>query len=174
LKKIKIEFIIIALFFAAIAVYIMGAIGSKGHKLLVIKNNTTGQKTEFYLKDNSFSLGYMHSVMKTPAEEFFHINENNKIVMEKTVYESFGVGLPFLADMDDFEIKDDKFILYKNDDYEEINMIISPIPEHWLQIGDMKYELMDILKEENCSITVYAHDVSTIKYLMLILTNQYS
>ncbi len=173
MKKTKSEFVIIGLLLAVVFVCIISVLGADRYKLLVIQNNTTGEKTEFYLKDNSFSLGYMHSVMKTPAEEFFRVNADNEIVLEKTVYESFGVGLPFLADKNDFEIKDDKFILYTDSVFKEINMIISPIPEHWLQIGDMKYELTDILREKNCSITICAHDDSVINYLALLLNNPY-
>ncbi|WMJ78754.1 MULTISPECIES: DUF1850 domain-containing protein [unclassified Sedimentibacter] len=173
MKKTKSGFVIVGLLLAVAFLCIISILGVGKNKLLVIQNNTTGEKTEFYLKDDSFSLGYMHSVMKTPAEEFFRVNADNEIVLEKTVYESFGVGLPFLADKNDFEIKDDKFILYTDSVFKEINMIISPIPEHWLQIGDMKYELTNILKEKNCSITIYSHDDSVMKYLMSLLSNPY-
>lgn len=173
MKRSKNEFtIFISLIIVAVFVLVIVFTDCKG-RLLVIQNNTTGYKTEFYLPDNQFSLGYMHSVMKTPAEEFFRVNDNDEIVLEKTVYESFGVGLPFLANEDDFEIKDGKFILSTNYIFKEINMIISPIPKHWLQIGDMKYELTDILKEKNSSITIYIIDISIIKYLSLLFTNQY-
>ncbi|WP_326907533.1 DUF1850 domain-containing protein [Sedimentibacter sp. MB31-C6] len=172
----KSEFIIITIIFIIILssiVFILGCNVENG-KILVIQNNTTGIKTEFYLPNNSFSLGYTHSVMKTPAEEFFSVDENNQIILNKTVYESFGVGLPFLADEKDFEIKDDKFILYTNSIYNEINMIISPIPKHWLQIGDKKYELMDILKEPNCSIEIYVYDKDMIKKFFNISTDVFA
>jgi len=173
LKRLRIEFKIFILLIIAVAVVLMSGIAAGKGRLLVVQNNTTGHKIEFYLPERQFSLGYIHSVMKTPAEEFFRINENNEIVLEKTVYESFGVGLPFLADGNDFEIEDSKFILKTNYALKEINMIISPIPEHWLRIGDMKYELMDILKVKNSSITIYASNISIIKYLSLLFNNQY-
>ncbi len=172
MKRLRIEFKIFILFIIATAVVLTFGIAAGKGKLLVMQNNTTGQKIEFYLPQRQFSLGYMHSVMKTPAEEFFRINKNNEIVLEKTVYESFGVGLPFLADGNDFEIEDGKFILKTNYILKEINMIISPIPEHWLRIGDMKYELMDILKVKNSSITIYASNISIIRNLSRLFNNQ--
>lgn len=174
MKRLRIEFKIFILLIIAAAVVLMSGTAAGKGRLLVMQNNTTGHKIEFYLPERQFSLGYIHSVMKTPAEEFFSINENNEIVLEKTVYESFGVGLPFSSDGNDFEIEDSKFILKTNYILKEINMIISPIPEHWLRIGDMKYELMDILRVKNSSITIYASNISIIKYLSLLFNNQYS
>lgn len=132
-------------------------------KILIIQNNTTGMKYQFSLTDNGFSLGYTHSVMKTPAEEFFHIDVNNNIILEKTIYESFGVGLPFLSEPENFEIKDDKFILYTNRSFEKLNMIISPIPKHYIKIGGIKYDMIELLKENDCSITIYVQEENIIK-----------
>ena len=41
-------------------------------------------------------LRYKHSVQKTVVEEHFWINKDNISLMYKTIYSSFGVGLPFL------------------------------------------------------------------------------
>lgn len=173
MKNTKNEFIIkiiISLIIISSIIFVLGCNFVSGN-VLVIQNNTTGIKTEFYLPDSRFSLGYIHSVMKTPAEEFFYINENNDIILEKTIYESFGVGLPFLADSKDFELKDGKFILYTKRTFKQINMIISPIPKHYLQIGDTKYQLMDILKESDCSITIYVQEKKILKSLFNFSSN---
>jgi hypothetical protein len=179
LKLTKGEFIkilIISLIIGTSIIFVLGCNIEKG-KILVIQNNTTGEELEFYLPDNSFSLGYIHSVMKTPAEEFFYVNNNNEIVLQKTIYQSYGVGLPFLPEEGELSVEDGKFILYMNRTLKEINMIISPIPKHWLQIGDTKYQLMDILKEPDCSIKIYVHDESIIKNFINIssdvLTSNY-
>lgn len=157
-----IRIIIISLIIVSSIIFVLGFNLEKG-KILVIQNNTTGIKTEFNLPECIFSLGYTHSVMKTPAEEFFYINKENEIVLEKTIYQSLGVGLPFLPDEGVLNVEDGKFILYMNRTFKEINMIISPIPKHWLKIGDTNYPLMDILKEPDCSIRIYARDKNTIK-----------
>lgn len=132
-------------------------------KVLIIQDNTSNEKHEFYLPDNTFSLGYKHSVLKTPAEEFFYVRDNNTMLLHKTEYESYGVGLPFLADKDDFKIENGKFILLIQREFKKLNMIISPIPNHWLSIGDDKYYLNDILKEPDSSISIYVNDKYVLK-----------
>lgn len=115
--------------------------GIEERTVLVIEDQKTGEKHLFYPMDSLFALGYTHSVLLTPVDEFFTINENNDLVLQKTIYESFGVGLPYeqLEDTD-FEIVDGKFILYVNRQFETLNMIISPIPKHSITVnGETKY-----------------------------------
>lgn len=179
MKHTKGEFIriiIISLIIVSSITFILGCTIENG-KVLVIQNNTTGKNAEFFLTENDFSLGYIHSVMKTPAEEFFYVNKNNEIILKKTIYKSLGVGLPFLPEEGDLTVEDGKFILYMNRSFKEINMIISPIPKHWMQIGDTNYSLMDILEEPDCSIKIYAHDRNIIKNFLnfssVVLDNNY-
>ena len=127
-------------------------------KVLVIEDRENNEKLEFNLPNYCFSLGYIHSVMKTPVEEFFYINENNQIVLEKISYESYGVGTPFLEEEGELEIIGDKFILKVNRVFSDINMIISPIPNHWLLIEDKKYEFNDVLKP-NSKIKIYIDEI---------------
>ena len=164
-KNEFIRIVIISFIIVASIMFVLGSSYTKA-KVLVIKNNTSNTIMEFYLPNKRFSLGYIHSVMKTPAEEFFFVNEANEIVLEKTVYESFGVGLPFLSNPEDFKISDGKFILYTNKKYNDLNMIISPIPEHWLRIDDKKYELMELLKSPDCSIKIYIIEKNIINNLL--------
>lgn len=106
---------------------------------LVISDRKTDKKWEYELKDKNFSLGYVHSVMKTEAEEFFSVEEKSKdIVLTKTIYSSYGVGLPFLPEEGKLEIKDGKFILNINRKFKEINMVVSPLAKHYLKINKKK------------------------------------
>lgn len=41
-----------------------------------------------------FSLTYIHSIHRTPVEEFFVINEKRQIILDATSFESYGVGMP--------------------------------------------------------------------------------
>ncbi len=165
MKHTKGEFlriIIISLIIVSSIIFILGCTIEQG-KVLVIQNNKTGTTTEFYLPENEFSLGYIHSVMKTPAEELFYVNKDNEIVLDKTIYKSLGVGLPFLPSEGTLTVENGEFILYMDRSFKELNMIISPIPKHWLKIGDITYPMMDILKEANCSIKIYVRDKNIIK-----------
>lgn len=131
--------------------------------VLVIEDNTSHEKFEYYLSNRNFSLGYLHSVLKTPVEEFFYINEHNQIVLEKVAYESYGVGTPFLEEEGELEIIGDTFILKINRVFDDINMIISPIPNHWLSIGENKYQLNEILRKPNSSIRIYINEIFKMK-----------
>lgn len=113
--------------------------------MLVIENKTNKQKYEFILKNKEFSLGYIHSVMKTEAEEVFVADENKKIKLMRTEYSSYGVGLPFLQEEGKLKIKDGKFILEMERDFKNIPMFISPIGKHYLKIDGRKYMLSEIL-----------------------------
>jgi hypothetical protein len=106
-----------------------------------MEEQKTGKKISFQPIDGLFELGYTHSVLLTPVDEFFTINENNDLILQKTIYESFGVGLPYEQMEDaDFEIVDGKFILYLNRQFNTLNMVISPIPKHSITVnGETKY-----------------------------------
>lgn len=45
-----------------------------------------------------FSTRFLHSVQKTPVEEFFTVDDARQgFILRRTRYQSFGVGLPFSA-----------------------------------------------------------------------------
>lgn len=120
--------------------------------ILMIQDKTSGKIIEYPLKNKKFSLGYTHSVMKTEAEEFFTTDENEKIRLVRTEYKSYGVGLPFLPEEGKMTIKDGKFILEINREFENISMVISPIGKHYLRINEKKYMLSEVLGNEPVKI----------------------
>jgi len=82
----------------------------------------------------------------------------------KFEYESYGVGLPFLSEEGELEVVDGKFIVKMKRVYDKLNMIISPIPNHFICIGNKKIELNNILKKQNSSITIYVGEIYKINY----------
>lgn len=59
-----------------------------------------------------FSTRFIHSVQKTPVEEFFAVNEGrNGFILRMTRYQSFGVGLPFLAEEGTFREDGNFFVV---------------------------------------------------------------
>lgn len=126
-------------------------------KILVVEDRQSGVYDEYVLANREFVLGYIHSVLLTPADEYFVITDDNQLLLQKTIYESFGVGLPYEQIQDsDFEIVDGKFILYLDRKIKELNMVISPIPKHSLTVNGEKIELIDLLNENTQSIKIYA------------------
>ena len=59
-----------------------------------------------------FSTRFIHSVQKTPVEEFFAVNDaRDGFVLLRTRYRSFGVGLPFLPTDGSFRREGDAFVM---------------------------------------------------------------
>ena len=124
--------------------------------MLVIEDKAGGVYKTFLPKDNHFVLGYIHSVLLTPADEYFYITEQNTLLLQKTIYESFGVGLPYEQINDsDFEIVDGKFILYIEREMPSLNMIISPIPKHTITVNNELINIIEFLNDKTVSIKIY-------------------
>ncbi|MEG6585255.1 DUF1850 domain-containing protein [Dendrosporobacter sp. 1207_IL3150] len=62
-------------------------------------------------RDNGITLKYTHSVHKTLVVENISIDNSGKLVVNSTEYESYGVGLPYLADEGKFRQEGTRFIL---------------------------------------------------------------
>lgn len=126
--------------------------------ILVVEDQKTGESKMFFPDSNHFELGYTHSVLLTPVDEFFEITEDKKLMLQKTVYESFGVGLPYEQLHDaDFEIIDGKFIFYLKRNFDVVNMVVSPIPKHTITINGEVHEILDLFDDVNHarSIKIY-------------------
>lgn len=125
--------------------------------VIVIEDQTTGEIKTFVSNDRSFILSYVHSVLLTPVEEYFSIEDDETLTLQKTIYESFGVGLPFEQIEDsDFEIMDDKFILYLERPFKSIHMIISVIPDHTITIDGDVIELSNVFGEGTQLLEIYS------------------
>lgn len=58
------------------------------------------------------STRFIHSVQKTPVEEFFIVNDTRDgLILKRTRYQSFGVGLPFLDSDGTFRREGDFFVM---------------------------------------------------------------
>lgn len=70
------------------------ASSSKEHSALLLKDAAGTVLFSCPVQDGmTFGLRYIHSVAKTPVEEWFCIS-NQTIFLEKTIYQDFGAGLP--------------------------------------------------------------------------------
>lgn len=62
--------------------------------------------------DLPLAIHFIHSVQKTPVEEDLAVNtQQNGFILHRTKYQSFGVGLPFLATDGKFHHEDDYFVM---------------------------------------------------------------
>ncbi len=142
-KLVILIFIIIGVYFSFEKKYI-----------LLIEDRTHSKEYEYVLEDDKFIIGYKHSVMKTPVEEVFIPTKDNKINLVETTYKSYGVGLPFLPEEGEMEIKDGNFILKINRVFNDITFGVSPISKHYLKVNDTTYNMMELLGNEPTKIKV--------------------
>jgi len=65
-------------------------------KGVTITDYKTGRLLYYHAADTGdmFSVNYIHSVNKSPVEDFFFIGDQDELVLEKTVFKSFGAGVP--------------------------------------------------------------------------------
>jgi hypothetical protein len=61
--------------------------------------------------DEAFSVIYTHSVQLTPVTETYHINSAGELILDETIFYSYGAGLPATTPYD-FEMIDDAFRIY--------------------------------------------------------------
>lgn len=156
MKKLKIKLSYVVKFIVALSILVVliSSVIHKG-KVIVIEDNPSHVHKEIYLKDNSFTLSYTHSVHKTKFEEYFVVTDDNKFLLQKTIFDSFGVGSPYVDNLDDFKIENKKFVLKLDKYFKEINMVISPIPKHKITVGNETFSILDFLNEETKSIKLY-------------------
>ncbi len=72
------------------------------------------------IKESTFTVRFIHSVMRTPVYEKYIINKENEIFLSETIFSSYGAGNPETTPYD-FEITKEGFRIYN------INQRISPL-----------------------------------------------
>lgn len=90
-------------------------------------------------EDKSFTIKYIHSVERTPVWEMYTIEEG-EIVLEETVFQSYGAGLPATSPYD-FDIVEEGFRLY-NIDQKMTNLVYrtgAVRANHELTVGGRTY-----------------------------------
>ena len=84
-----------------------------------------GQKTILVrqIRDEvPLTIHFIHSVQKTPVEEFLTAHADGHFHLTGTRYQSHGVGLPFLPEEGAFRQEGDYFILDMDRDYSELSL----------------------------------------------------
>ena len=68
------------------------------------------------------TIRFIHSVQKTPVEEFLTAHADGHFHLSGTRYQSHGVGLPFLPEEGAFRQEGEYFILDMDRDYSEMSL----------------------------------------------------
>jgi hypothetical protein len=103
-------------------------------------------------ENDSFAIEYMHSVLKTQVKDLFRITRQKQIILEETVYESMGIGLPTNTPYE-FSLADGKFhIRGINQVIPEIPLRVGRIANHKILIREQEFNLKDYFPPETLLI----------------------
>jgi hypothetical protein len=135
-------------------------------KALVLKDRRGGTEHTITVPDRVFTLSFIHSVHHTPVHEVYEIDDDNTLILKELRYRSLGVGMPYDFENGTLEIIDGEFVLKFDRKFQSINMIVSPIPEHTITVGDRTYPLLEFTKPES-PLEIKAVDKWSFKRLRL-------
>ena len=98
-----------------------------------------GQKTILVrqIRDEvPLTIHFIHSVQKTPVEEFLTAHADGHFHLTGTRYQSHGVGLPFLPEEGTFRREGDYFVLDMDRDYPTLSLRTGVGTELTITAGD--------------------------------------
>lgn len=89
-----------------------------------------------------FHISFLHSVNKTPVNEFYEIR-NNKFIVYKTTFYSFGAGMP------DGEIKNGRVEINDiNRELKDFTYMVGTDADHTLYAGDKSFNLEKYIEHQ--------------------------
>lgn len=119
----------IAIGFGLIAAVIIGAaISIRSVPALIIKDNSGAIVARLPLYDSSFVHHYIHSVHKTPVDEYFEV-QRNTLELVKVKYDTYGVGMPSDGG-EGFSIENGRFVVVIHRVFSSIPIRVSIVPDH--------------------------------------------
>ncbi|MGE4284112.1 MAG: DUF1850 domain-containing protein [Clostridia bacterium] len=89
---------------------------------------------------DTFTVTYTHSVNKSPVDDVFEIQPDYSIMVKKTIYRSFGAGVPYEIDKGQ--------VLNIYDDRMEIDNINLPLEKYLLFVGTIAEHKLMIHEQE--------------------------
>jgi hypothetical protein len=94
---------------------------------------------------DKFTIRFTHSVQKTPVDEVFSIRKDLKIVLEETIYSSYGAGLPSeIYGSQQFFLEKGTFIIRGFDrEFDEIPIFVGEVvANHILLLSEKEFPLI--------------------------------
>lgn len=119
-------------------------------KFLVMYEQDTASTKTVQVPQGRFVLSYIHSVHKTPVEEFFYITEDNKLILYEIRYSSLGIGMPYESEGGVFSNQGGQFLLTElHKEFPVINLRASEIPAQTLRVEGKTYPLLTLFQPGN-------------------------
>lgn len=139
---------------------------------LVLKS-VKNDKINVLLKINKkeFIISYMHSVNKSKVRDYYSIDKNKNIILEKTRFVSYGAGIPEPRNGENFIINDDYMeINNMNRAIKDLYLFIGTIANHNIMIDDKIFELNKIFIPQT-NIKIEYENVSILSCLRSFIRN---
>ncbi len=95
------------------------------NQLILAITPDNGQKQYYFNTSigDTWYIEFIHSVQKTPVQEYFLVRGKNELLLEKTIYQSMGVGLPFMASEGKLKTTGDgHFVLEMHREYQTLKL----------------------------------------------------
>jgi hypothetical protein len=97
--------------------------------------------------DVPLTIRFIHSVQKTPVEEFLTVRTDGTFHLTGTRYQSHGVGLPFLPEEGQFRREGDYFILDMERDYPSLSLRTGVGTRLRIEVGGREIPLYEMYAE---------------------------
>ncbi|MGM0414006.1 MAG: DUF1850 domain-containing protein [Bacillota bacterium] len=132
------------LFLVLFTILILGILINASIDLMVFSSENSVIKVKpVFIEQVEVELSYIHSVAKTPVSEYFIVEEND-IILKKTVFESYGAGLPL--DGGEFKRENGKFVREgQNYSFEQLLFRVSRTKGQEIIINNEVFILQDLL-----------------------------
>ena len=91
-----------------------------------------------------FTIHFIHSVQKTPVEEFLTAHADGHFHLTGTRYQSHGVGLPFLPEEGTFRQEGEYFVLDMDRDYSTLSLRTGLGTELTIEAGEERIPVYEM------------------------------
>ena len=132
---------------------------------LVLKSVKDNNKYIYHLEKKEFIISYTHSVNKGRVRDYYIIDENGNIILDKTTFVSYGAGIAEPENNENIIIKDDNIEINNiNRIIKDFYLFVGIIAEHSITIDDNEIMLKSLFKPQT-NINIKYRNVSLIELI---------
>lgn len=140
MKKIIIILLSLLLFITIIPIF---------PRLVLESVKDNNNKYIYHLEKKEFIISYTHSVNKGRVRDYYIIDENGNIILDKTTFVSYGAGIAEPENNENIIIKDDDIEINNiNRIIKDFYLFVGIIAEHSITIDDNEIMLKSLFKPQ--------------------------
>jgi hypothetical protein len=105
-------------------------------RVLFVSSTSRGQ---------TFEIRYIHSVERIPVAGVFRVSQANRIVVEESIFSSYGAGLPFDTPREDITYEGGRMrVRHHGMVMDRLRIFVSPFTEQQFIYGDGRVDLSSV------------------------------